>query len=72
MGCVLAGKDSLWGEDVQVKAEVFSDFFFLFMQKLTLIWERVSWVTSLHVTWIDLPLFPPSPRKCPARRGMTA
>lgn len=28
MGCVLAGKDSLWGEDVQVKAEVFSDFFF--------------------------------------------
>lgn len=38
-GCVLVGKDSLYGEDVLFRAEVFSDFFFLFMQILTLIWE---------------------------------
>lgn len=45
-------------------------FFPLFMQILILIWERVSWMTSLHVTWVDLPLFSPSPRKWLARCGM--
>lgn len=47
-------------------------FFFLFMQILALIWERVSWVTSVRVTWVDLPLFLPSPWKCPMCHGMTA
>lgn len=27
-------------------------------------------MTSLHVTWVDLPLFSPSPRKWLARCGM--
>lgn len=43
-----------------VKAGVFSSGSSVYANTDLLLWERVACLASLHVTWVDLPLLPPS------------